>query len=236
MGYKFMQRFPGNTFSGDTLRLVIVARKMLKQNLNPKDINHVELGGIEGEWNLVAPTDIQDQINHTWEAYHSFQGRAAQLVSDTMASATSGLQVFTQETRAKGDTDPAKAKVDSPMVYTGSDRLQYSFLVPFMRWEGGSFKDVYEPIHWFKKLSCASLGGSIDTIDFPAIFTINTEPKDFITLPYAALKSVQTTYQSPFVDGYPQRAECTLTFEDIRPLYREWIQDGGGGKVTVGMR
>lgn len=234
MGYFFRQDFPGDTMSKDTLRLLIIARDMQKQNLSPKDINHVETGATLATWNLVAPTDFQEQLGHDWEEYHSFQGRASQLVSDAYSGVARAMQIKGGFAKSDGNTNPAKAKVDSPLVYTGSQRFEYSFTIPFMRYRGGSFKDVFEPIHHFRKLSCASLGLSIDTINFPAIFEIGSRPNEFIALPYAALVNVQSTYQAPYVDGYPQRAECTLTFRDIRPLYREWFADGKG-KVTVGV-
>lgn len=234
MGYTFIQQFPGDTLSKDTLRLIIIARGIKKQNLQVKETNHLEYGETLATWNLVAPTDIQENIKHSWEEYHSFQGRAAQLVSDTMAGGGRLLQGTGGGDRNLGNTDPAKAKVDSPMVWTGSERLQYSFTIPFMRYQGGSYKDVFEPIHQFRKLGCASIGDSIDTIQFPAIFEIGSRPSEFLLLPYAALTNVQVTYNAPYVGSYPQRAELTLTFEDIRPLYKEWLADGADGKLTVG--
>jgi hypothetical protein len=232
----FIQKFPGGMFGEDTLRLNIYAYKIKQQNLMPKDINHIDRGGILYTWSLVAPTNIQENIQHTWEEYHSFQGRAAQLRSDAIAAITRGSQVVTGPSRYGGNTDAAKAKVDSPIVYTGSERLEYNFLVPFMRYEGGAYKDVFEPIFMFKKYSCASIGGAIDTIDFPAIFQINTTPADYIYIEYAALTNVQVTYEAPYIGGYPQKAECTLTFRDIRPLYREsWRTGAVGGIVTTGV-
>jgi len=223
----FTQIFPGNSQGGDTLRLMIDAYGILKQDLQPKNNpGHVVVGGLLYSWNLVAPTDIQENIQHDWEEYGSWQGRMASLKLDAQkalaamsAAAGGGL------TKASSTTSLALGKVDSPMVYNGSRRLEYSITVPFMRWKGGAFKDVFEPIHQFRKLSCASMGNG-DVIGFPAIFSISTFPADFIDIKYAALKDVQTVYQSPFIGGYPQRAECTLTFMDIQPLYQESWKNG----------
>lgn len=223
----FFQEFPGSMNSPDTLRLRIIAFDIKKQDLQPKNNSgHVEVGGKLYDWDLVAPSDIQENIQHTWEEYSSFQGRAAQYISDVSKAISSAVQIGGGFLRSGGNTDPAKSKVDSPMVYTGSKRLEYSITVLFMRWRNGAFADVFEPIHQFRKYSCASFGGSIDTVNFPAIFQIYTSPADFINIRYAALTDVQTKYESPFVSGYPQRAECTLTFMDIQPLYRESWQDG----------
>lgn len=230
MGFK--QEFPGAMDSPDTLRLKIAAYGIKKQDLQPKNNSgHVEVGGLLYDWDLVAPTDIQENVQHTWEEYSSFQGRIAQLVSDTSKAIATTLQITGGASRGAGNTDPAKAKVDSPMVYTGSKRLEYSLTIPFMRYRNGARADVFEPIHQFRKLSCATItGGSIDTVNFPAIFEIWTEPADFIYIRFAALTDVQTKYEAPFIGGYPQRAECTLTFMDIQPLYREsWLGDFAGG-------
>lgn len=226
----FFQEFPGNMSSQDTLRLYISAKTVLKQDLQPKNNSgHIEVGSELYSWNLVAPTDIQENIQHTWEEYGSFQGRASQLKSDAFSSLAAASQITTAaDGRAGGNTNPARAKVDSPIVYTGSKRLEYSITIPFMRYLGGSYKDVFEPIHNFRKLSCAGISNQIDTVDFPAIFEIYTSPADFVYIKYAALLDVQTKYEAPFVGGYPQRAECTLTFMDIQPLYRESWRDGNG--------
>ena len=231
MGY--VQEFPGSMNSPDTLRLKITASKITKQDLQPKNNSgHIETGGALYTWDLVAPTDIQENIQHTWEEYSSFQGRTAQLISDTTKAVATAAQIFKGLGRGAGNTNPARAKVDSPMVYVGSKRLEYNITIPFMRYKRGSFVDVFQPIHEFRRLSCASFGSSIDTVNFPAIFEIYTSPADFIYIQYAALLDVQSKYESPFVGGYPQKAECTLTFMDIQPLYRESWLSGQGALTT----
>jgi hypothetical protein len=231
----FVQDFPGNTFSNDTLRLRIFAKEIVDQDLKPKNnTGHIVVGGDLYDWNLVAPSDLQENIQHTWEEYSSFQGRAAQMISDTVRSFASLSQVGGGISRSSGSTKPAMAKVDSPMVYVGSKRLEYSITIPFMRYRRGAFADVFQPIHEFRKLSCASFGKTTDTVNFPAIFEIYTEPANFLYIQFAALTDVQTKYEAPFVLGYPQRAECTLTFMDIQPLYREsWMN--GLSTVTSGI-
>lgn len=223
----FMQEFPGNTQGGDTLRLMIDAYSIEKQDLQPKNNSgHIETGGLLYSWNLVAPTEVQENIQHDWEDYGSWQGRAAELKSHLEKGAAALLGIAGGGvTRGTGNTNLSLAKVDSPMVYVGSKRLEYNITVPFMRYKGGAFKDVFEPIHQFRKFSCASMGEG-DVIGFPAIFSISTFPADFISIRFAALKDVQVVYQSPFIGGYPQRADCTLTFMDIQPLYQESWKNG----------
>jgi len=228
----FKQEFPGAPNSVDTLRIKITAREIKKQNLEPKDHNHIEVGADLGRWDMIAPTDIQEAINHSWEEYHSFQGRAAQLRADTMASAAKALQGADGLTQRSGNTDPAKLKVDSPLVYAGSTRLQYSFTFLLMQYHNIK-ADVMDPIHEFRKLSCASINGqSIDTIQFPAVFEITTDPSTMVYIQYAALTDVQVNYNAPYKGGLPSRAELTLTFKDIRPLYKSSFVDFGGILTT----
>jgi hypothetical protein len=223
----FVQEFPGNMTSNDTLRLMIVANSIERQDLQPKNNpGHVEVGGVLYSWNLVAPSDIQENIQHDWEEYGSWQGRMAELKTNLQRGVAAGASALGGAvTRGNANTNLALAKVDSPMVYTGSKRLEYSITIPFMRYKNGAYKDVFEPIHQLRKLSCASMGNG-DTIGFPAIFEIYTMPANFLDIKFAALKDVQTKYESPFVGGYPQRAECTLTFMDIQPLYQESWRNG----------
>jgi len=230
----FIQEFPGSMYSKDTLRLMIMANSIEKQDLQPKNNpGHVEIGGLLYYWDLVAPSDLQENIQHDWEEYGSWQGRASELKTSLQkGTASMGNILQGNVTKTSGNTSLALAKIDSPMVYVGSKRLEYNITIPFMRYRRGSYKDVFEPIHQFRKLSCASMGNG-DTIGFPAIFEIYTTPANFLQVKFAALKDVQIKYESPFVDGYPQRAECTLTFMDIQPLYQESWRNGKE-TVTVG--
>ena len=233
MGYGFRQEFPGGFDSNDTLRVIIRANEILKQNLEPKDKNNLQKGEELAMWDLIAPTDIQENISHSWEEYHAFQGRAAQLRADIMTSVGKLVQGVDGIPRKAGNTDPAKIKVDSPMVYSGSERLEYSFTFLLMQYRRIK-DDVMNPIHEFRKFSCASINGkSIDTIEFPAIFSITTSPAPFISMDNAALTNVQVLYNAPFKGGLPSRAELTLTFKDIRPLYTDSF-DNVGGIVSTG--
>jgi hypothetical protein len=130
-------------------------------------------------------------------------------------------------------TEAARYKVDTPLVYTGSQRRQMSFTFTLQEYKD-AYSDVLRPIHEFRKLSCAGIEGqSIDKIDFPAIFMIQTTPLGFISIKDAALVDVQVTWNSPHTGGVPKRAELTLTFLDLRPLYKSSWGDATGSIITV---
>ena len=138
---------------------------------------------------------------------------------------------------SSGSTSNAKYKVDTPLVYTGSQRRQISFTFVLQMWKD-AYSDVLEPIHEFRKLSCAGIEGkSVDVIDWPAIFSVSTQPQGFVDIMDAALTDVQVTWGAGAqygAMGNPRRAELTVTFLDLRPLYKSSWSQGGGGVVSVG--
>lgn len=234
--YEFTQEFPGGGYANNpnVLRIDITAARCLRQNLNPKLANHIEVGEADAHWSMIAPTDIQENISHTWEEYSSIQGRVAQARTDIIKS---GTKIFDLRNggRQGGGTGAALNKVDSPMVYTGSERREYSFTFLLQMYTDIGSKEVAQPINEFRKYSCATIDNiSADTIEFPHIFTIESMPQPFIYVKWCVLTNVQVTYNAPYRNGYPQRAELTLTFKDIRPLYKNsWLKDVGG-HVTTG--
>lgn len=232
----FFQTFPGGGEGANpnTLRVNITAFKTEKQNLNPKEANHIVVGAPVYDWSMIAPTDIQENISHTWEEYHSVQGRVAEVVRDVTVSGQKLLNAAQGGLgRAGGTTAGGLVKVDSPMVYTGSERREYSFTFPMMQHRDIA-NDVANPINEFRKYSCASIDDiGADTIEFPCTFEIQTWPVPFIFIKYSILSNVQVTYNAPFKQGYPQRAELTLTFKDIRPLYQSSWDETTDAKINA---
>ena len=233
----FEQKYPGSDNANNSTRFLITAYDILKQNLDANDPNHFDIDPAPlYSWSLLAPQDVQENVAHTYEEYSSFQGRAAQLKSDIVQTAGKAKQVVGGLGKTAGNTSPSYNKVDSPIIWTGSNRKEYSITFVLAWYESNTpYDEVFFPIHKFRQLSCASIGGQIDTITPPAVFNVITIPADFISITYAALTNVQTTYNAPFVGGYPARAELTLTFQDYKPLYRQhW--NNGKAKVTAEVR
>lgn len=239
------QQFPGGSDNlAGTLRIKIEAKKLLKQNLQPRDISHIQKGALLADWDMVAPTDIQENIQHVWEEYDSIQGTIAEAL---VSGHTAGMQLMELganiSTVASGGTSAIdlknsnvvvpKYKIDSPLVYKGSTRREYTFTFPMMEWMD-IYGDVIDPISDFRRYSCAAIGSnSTDTIEWPAVFSVVSSPYPFILIPDAALTNVQVTYKSPYKFGMPQSADLTLTFKDLRPLYRSsW--GSSDGKISVG--
>jgi hypothetical protein len=194
-------------------------------------------------WSFIGFEDLQESITHNWEPYDTMAGRANELLSTAKADTkqlTTTLQGAVRSGGTAGGvlssatTEAARYKVDTPLVYTTSQRRQMTFTFTLQEYRNGTEKDVLEPIHEFRKLSCAGIEGqSVDKIDFPAIFQIASNPVGFISIKDAALVDVQVTWNSPYANGISKRAELTLTFLDLRPLYKSSWGDPNGNIITT---
>jgi hypothetical protein len=239
----YRQEFPRSGDATDLTRININAYQMKQQNLNPRDPNYIQKGGLLSTWSFIGFEDLQEAITHNWEPYDTMAGRANELLATSKSNVkqmTDTLKGVMKSGGAAGSalsnmtTEAARYKVDTPLVYTGSQRRQVSFTFTLQEYKNGPGKDVLEPIHEFRKLSCAGIEGqSIDKIDFPAIFQITSNPVGFVSIKDAALVDVQITWNSPYTYGVSKRAELTLTFLDLRPLYKSSWGDIDGNIITT---
>ena len=87
-------------------------------------------------------------------------------------------------------------------------------------------------IRELEKYSCPDIkNNSLTAIKLPWVFKVKSYPGNLIKINHAALESVQPTYQEPYMKGYPMRAELTLNFKDMSPLYKRTLEEGGVIKV-----
>ncbi len=239
MGFK--QTFPRSGQATDLTHIQIVASEIEQQNLNPREPGHIQKGNQLYDWDFIGFTDLQESINHTWEPYGSIQGRLSEVIKQTKSAFTSvgdalksarGVSNGVSGVLQSGGTNAAKYKVDTPLVYTGSGRRQIAFTFILQEWSD-VYNDVLEPIHQFRKLSCAGIEGkTVDLIDFPAVFAVKSYPQSFIDIKDCALTDVQITWNAPYKGGNPTRAELTVTFLDLRPLYKSSWGDSAGAITT----
>ena len=146
-------------------------------------------------------------------------------------------------------TEVPKFKVDTPLRYMDSARrtLQLEFLLmnsaPTLMedrsMKGHSWKaksrglsEVTNIVHDLMMYSAPAIKeGSTIEYEFPYIWRLETAPNGFIIFNYCALESVQPTWKSPYVNGYPLSCELTLTFKDLSPLFRSTIKSGSAIRV-----
>ena len=88
-------------------------------------------------------------------------------------------------------------------------------------------RDVLDVIQDLQKYSSPGINqrSGID-IEFPYYFEVITQPGEAIKYTTCALEAVQSTYNVPWVNGYPVQASLQLTFKDISPLFRQTIKSG----------
>lgn len=215
----------------------------------------ITVGGSGPTFKFLAPLDLQEDITHTWEAYESVQSRLAEKVrsvaktvgeieaigksfnwnnAKSLASST-GINDFMGKTIAglKGSSVP-KMKVDTPLVYTSSNRRKWTFTFNLIAEGINKNKpsiDIVDVVQDLMKYSSPESVGSI-SINLPYIFDLSTSPNSFIKSSYNALTAVQPTYKGPYINGYPSMCELQLSFTDLSPLFRKTIETGS--LITVG--
>lgn len=203
---------------------------------------------IAASFKFLAPVEFPEVLEHQWEQYESLASRALQFgvtvgkayeAAQGVRKAYKGLEnqvknIMTGEgeridiTQSLGQlvSDAGGApvfqhRIDTPLVYKGTDRRKLTFVFNFID-EGDPKQDVIYPIRLLQRLSCPEPAGDLLAIKLPYVFKIDSEPSHgFLRVENAALTTVSPTYYGPYIDGYPMRASIELTFVDLAPLYRE---------------
>lgn len=230
-------------------------RKIVNQGTSGRGGN-IQSGGERGAtFIFLAPPTIAENIGHSWGAYDSIQSRiaekaigAAKIGRDFTSAATGAKNIFssgqlgnvfkgsnygtaledlarTAYTSVGGQNVP-KIKVDKPLVYQDSQRrvlvLEFQLIA-----EKDPKKDILDVVQDLQKYSSAGINqrSGID-IEFPYYFEVITTPGEAIKYTTCALEAVQTTYNVPWINGFPSQCTLQLTFKDMSPLFRQTIQSG----------
>ena len=126
-----------------------------------------------------------------------------------------------------------KFKVDTPLYYESSDRRNLTFEVMLIA-ERDPKVDLIDTVQDIMKFACPTLKsrGGIN-IEFPYVFDVRTQPKEWLKYPTLALTACQPTWNAPYIDGYPSSCNLQLTFKDMSPLYRGTIESGSIVRVIA---
>lgn len=243
--------FIHSTWKSNALWFKLTARELIGQSTGGMTTSRggtLQIGKKGTVFKFLAPSQFIDTQSHTWEEYASIQSRLLQFAMSSQTSWTQIKQVYEnlkhiffqgdkgsfkmpsgmQIAAALGDVSVPKFKQDTPLRYTKSNRRTYQFTFTLADANGGAY--MHRAVELLQKYA-APASKDIITIDFPYIFRVETIPYGVITLNYAALESVMVTWMAPYIKGKPSRAELTLGFKDMSPLFRETI--GTGGLVNV---
>jgi hypothetical protein len=195
------------------------------------------------KYKFMAPNEIMESIQHSWEEYDSMNSKLSQLmvsagnaigdVAGSLSSIFKGGSSVDARNFAASRTQSTvmnRQKADTPLVYKNSQRREYTFEFELMAYSD-AYNEVYKPVEELRYYSCPGLktGDSI-SFDLPYVFkvtsltgstTSSTTTKSFLFMEVAALVSLQPTFKGPYIDGFPMHCTLQLTFREIPPLFRD---------------
>lgn len=212
--------------------------------------------GVAGPtFKFLAPDDgIQEVHNHEWEEYESIYSRLLRLqvtfqnakqqvgqvgsniadrfgrLSNKITSGELDAGQIASSIQSLTTTTKPKRKVDVPLAYTNSPRRQ--FLFTFQLLSEGLSTDLVEVVKTLQSYASPGTAGGDVGISFHHVWSLQTDPRGILDVDIAACTSVQVTWQRPYRHGVPQKAELTLGFTDISPLFKGTIRAGSKVKVT----
>jgi hypothetical protein len=205
-------------------------------------------------WKYLAPSQIMETINNTWEPWETIASRLAgkgkefkqiyqegSNLAGSLWNQKSGVDVgklFTNLSSVKKE----KTKVDTPLVYENSERreytLQFNLVCNNEMMGNGSPEMMMQGIKdlEFKSLPTRNENDYGLGIDLPHVFSVQSmvllgnEEMDqnipMISIGFAAITSIQPTYMAPYdTKGNPMRVELTITFKELPPLYSDSLYE-----------
>lgn len=182
-------------------------------NYETRNIINVQEDTSLEKFYFLAPQEIQPSLNHSWEPLENIMTRLADMIGKAQKSINLGKTAH---------------KVDTPLVYSDSDRRKISFTVNLGVYDNPE-KDVMEPVKLLRTYSSPSLYGQTifeTKVTMPNVFKVatvlgNGRVIPLLNIQHAALTSVQPTFKGPYIKGFPSHCELTLTFQDMEPVSKE---------------
>lgn len=238
----------GGGFLTDILWLMITPRKVEYMSDNARGSSAISsvIASDFPSYAFAMPSDFQLTMDPKWDKFDTLASGANEALSKGLASTkTAGSVGVGPGINGRG------AKNDSPMVYEDTQRLAYSFTFTLLAesWNGSSRSDdvrrqVFSPCEAFMKMASpvnTDSGTLAVGFQFPYVFSLSSfyfvngapQPVDVIQVDDAACTAVQPKYTGPYIGGYPVKADLTLTFTDLRPVFRDSISQGSKSKVTI---
>ena len=209
-------------------------------------------------YRFLAPIDgILEAHNHEWGVYESMQAKLLKLFSNlevglekiehagsTLANEVrniyrdlragklpTGSRMEQALLKAAAFNIP-KRKIDSPLAYETSARRQYLLTFPLL--SEGLKTDLISVVKDIQVYAAPKRTGNTINIEWPYVWSIQSEPKGILDVDLAAMTSVQVSWLDPYINGVPQRCDLTLGFTDISPLFGESIIYGSLVNINPG--
>jgi hypothetical protein len=238
--------FPHADFK-DALWITLQAKELTGIYTGSRGGNLI-LGKTKTKFKFLAPLEIMEMHNHDWQEYANVGSRLLEKIKDletmteqikgvfgsvgnvyetfkSVFSATSITGALQTTAAAAGKLNVAvpSRKIDTPLTYTSSGRRQMALEFVLADNIGGT--DVVRAVKLLQSFAAPS-SNNVIKIGFPHIFKIETEPEGLILFEAAAITSIQPTWHHPYVKGYPVRANLTINFTDMSPLFQRTITSG----------
>lgn len=247
--------------NANSLWIKISAHKYGTQTANVRGndaVSNVRLGALEETFTFLAPSDIQLNLDHSWENYENITSRMANVISNWMVpwkdlkstaggfsfsdipklfsgtpGSSTGLDSLSGQMANLLKGDVINYRVDAPLVYKGTQNLEYNFNFELALYgdNPGYIESLVKDLMRFS--SPKKSNDNFLSITPPHIFKIETIPvPGIIRLNAAALKTVQPEFSYPFIKGKPINCKLQLTFQDITPLFDRTFDEGSSVSVT----
>lgn len=226
--------------------------------LVPKKLDQINTGGRGGTfrtselgptYRFLAPVDgVQETHNHDWSTNDSFYSNLLKIDMHLRTGIKYGKQITKQVgglakrslekgrlpsiNEAIGATavDKKPHKIDTPLVYENSARRQFLFTFPLL--SEGLKTPLVEIVKDIQGFAAAKSKGATYGIEWPHVWSLQSEPRGVLNVSLAACTSVQVNWLDPYNGGIPQRCELTLGFTDVSPLFSGTIITGSVIEVT----
>jgi len=216
----------------------IKAKEVLWQTaLEGDNSGGLVLGADGPEWKYLAPQQIMETVNNTWEPWETISSRMAGKgkefiqLSEEFYSLVNAVEQSNWGTsvgkafKALSSVKKAAFKIDTPLVYENTDRREWTMQFNLVSSNDSEAKKMMSGIIDLRDSSMPARDGESDFglgITLPYVFSVSSQPGRYLisSNDYCAITSVQPTYMAPYDSkGRPMRVELTVTFKEISPLY-----------------
>ena len=209
----------------DTLWLYITPKRLSYSNVvNTRGVSAIttEPASDKPIYKFLMPTTYSTSQNHEWDKFETVGSKVNELATE-VSHATHNVTGLHE----------TSAKADAPLFYKDSARREWTFEFQFIV-HSNAYHDVWLPIQEFLQMSSPrNSGGGLDLagvtigqigIKIPFVFQLQTKTGSgklvpVLDVPEAVITSVQPKYEQPYINGYPSKAELTLTFKDMNVLF-----------------
>lgn len=194
------------------------------------------------EFYFLAPSQIMETVNHAWDPWETMSSRIAgrgidfvQVVKDwgsikeSLGNIGKDFSVGSFFKRLSSATEKVNYKVDTPLVYADTDRLEWNLEFNLSSSDKISQTTMLVTLNVLRSLSMPMRNDSATglSIDLPYIFDLTVERQNgdkclWFSQPtnvYCAITSFQPTFLEPYVEGNPMRVNLTLTLKELSPRY-----------------